>query len=569
VTAAALERHRLGGSFSRAVRGFNRLPVVVQAVIAWIPGSLIFFRHTVTSGFDRIGGDDADARLVIVLHEHWINVFRGRVSWTSPNFFFPARGTLGYSDTLFINQIFYAPLRAVGLDSFLAYEWTIILLSLVGFAGFFVLCRRELSLGLGASVALATAFAFANNLNIISVHPQLYSVYWLPVLLLLALQAIRTSRRSRQMIWGTGSGLLLGLILFSTYYICWFVTLAAAVFALAFVPLQVRRAGWRHCLGLARSRGGAVVGLAAGTTVGLVPFLVVYLPVLRQHGGRTYEQVMSYAATPRDVINLGESNYVWGSFVRRHLPVEHLTNTETSLAVTPVLVFLATGALVIVFRLWRSSELATLTRLCMATGVTALTLALLPIKFGFGSLWRVPWVLMPGAEGIRAIGRAEIIVAPVVCLTVAIGLAIIGRIQRESVRRPPALSIGLGMLLALSAVEQFNVGEFSRIDRSRENQRLSEAPVPPEYCTSFFIIDREMLSFVANIDAMLLAVHLGIPTVNGYSGQYPPGYILLDMADPAYFGNVRRWVEDQGAEAGLCSYDTVAKAWTSAPPPGG
>ena len=61
------------------------------------------------------------------------------MSSASPNFFFPAKGTLGYSDTLVLNQIFYAPLRAIGLDSFLAFEWTLSLLSLVGFAALFVL----------------------------------------------------------------------------------------------------------------------------------------------------------------------------------------------------------------------------------------------------------------------------------------------------------------------------------------------------------------------------------------------------------------------------------------------
>jgi len=554
-----------GRFLERVARGFSGLPVTVQAVICWIPGCVVFFRDEITSGFDRIGGDGADARLVVVLHEHWVNVFRGRVSWTSPNFFYPAKGTLGYADTLFLNQIFYAPMRALGLDSFLAFEWTVILLSLVGFAGFFTLCRRVLGLGIGVSLALATAFAFANNLNIVSVHPQLYSVYWFPLLLLLALRVARAPGRWWQSFWGAIAGLLFGLILFSTYYIAWFIVLAAVVFALVFLPLQLRSAGWRRCVDLARSKLSGLLGFLGGAIVGLVPFLIVYVPVLRSTGGRTYEQVMTYAATPRDVLNLGGSNYVWGSLVRAHLPVEHLTNTETSLAVTPVLVILAAGAMVFAIRMWRSTELAILTRLCAAASVTALVLALLPIRFGVGSLWRVPWVLMPGVEGIRAIDRVEIVIAPIVCLTVALGLAIAQRTRRPLARRSQAVSVGLALLLVLAVVEQLNVGEFAGIDRSIENKRLREAPQPPESCRAFFIIDREMLSFVANIDAMVLAVHFGIPTVNGYSGQYPPGYILLDMSDPEYFAKVRTWVADTRAEDGLCSYDTVAKVWMAAP----
>lgn len=550
---------------ARVGRCFRQLPVVIQAAVCWIPGCFVFFRDQFMSGFDRIGGDGADARLVVVLHEHWINVFRGRASWTSPDFFFPAKGTLGYSDTLLLNQIFYAPLRAVGLDAFLAFESTIILLSLVGFAGFFVLCRTELALGVGASFALATAFAFANNLNIVSVHPQLYSVYWLPLLLLLAIRALHAPRRSRQLVWGAATGLVLGMILFSTYYIAWFVVLAAVVFALVLAPFEVIRLGWRRSMEFVGARLTAMVGFFGGVTVGVVPFLVVYLPVLRSNGGRTYGQVMSYAPSVRDALNLGESNYLWGTLVRGLVPLDHLRNTETSLAVTPVLIIVAVAAIVVACGMWRSRELAVLTRICAAAGVTALVLAVLPIKFGVGSLWRVPWTVMPGAEGIRAIGRVDILVAPISCVTAAIGYAIIRRVAQPSLGRMPALAIALALLLALVVAEQFNVGEFSGIDRSVENERLTEAPHPPSTCRSFFIIDREMLSFVANIDAMLLAVHLGIPTVNGYSGQYPPGYILLDMADPAYFSNVRAWVKTSGAEEGLCSYDTVTRRWSPTP----
>ena len=234
------------GRFLRAATWFGRLPVVLQAVVCWIPGCLLFFRDSFGSGFDRIGGDDADARLVVVLHEHWINVFRGDVSWTSPDFFFPAKGTLGYTDTLLLDEIFYAPLRVFGVDPFLSFEWTVILLSLVGFVSFFVLCRRELSLGVGTSLALSSAFAFANNLNIVAVHPQLYSIFWLPLLLLLGLRALRAQRRAHRLLWGAATGLLLGLILFSTYYIAWLIVLTLLVFLLVFTPLNAAACGWRR-----------------------------------------------------------------------------------------------------------------------------------------------------------------------------------------------------------------------------------------------------------------------------------------------------------------------------------
>ena len=49
--------------------------------------------------------------------------------------------TLGYTDTFLLNEVCCAPLRAVRLDPSVAYQWTIIALSLVGLISFFVICR--------------------------------------------------------------------------------------------------------------------------------------------------------------------------------------------------------------------------------------------------------------------------------------------------------------------------------------------------------------------------------------------------------------------------------------------
>ena len=134
------------------VRRWRELSPVVQGLLSWIPGALIFFRAQFTSGFDKIGGDNGDGRLAVVLHEHWLEVFRGHVSWTSPPFFFPVKGTFGYSDTYLLNQLFYTPLRLAGLDQFLALEWTLVLMSVVGFVGMFVLLRRVIGSGLFLSL---------------------------------------------------------------------------------------------------------------------------------------------------------------------------------------------------------------------------------------------------------------------------------------------------------------------------------------------------------------------------------------------------------------------------------
>lgn len=87
---------------------------VVRGFLWWLPGCLVFFRSAFTSGFDRLIGDDADTRFIVYIYEHWVQVAKGNASWTSPEFFYPTKGTLAYSDTYLLNEVFYLPLRGLG-----------------------------------------------------------------------------------------------------------------------------------------------------------------------------------------------------------------------------------------------------------------------------------------------------------------------------------------------------------------------------------------------------------------------------------------------------------------------
>ena len=60
------------------------------------------FRGWLSTGFDRVFGDDEDGYLALALIEHWRHVFSGAVHWTDPIIFYPVRGTLGYTDAFFL-----------------------------------------------------------------------------------------------------------------------------------------------------------------------------------------------------------------------------------------------------------------------------------------------------------------------------------------------------------------------------------------------------------------------------------------------------------------------------------
>ena len=199
---------------------------------AWLVGALVFFREQWDSSFKWLTGNDGDARLAAYLCEHWFQVLHGQASWLNPSFFYPVKGVLGWSDTFFLYEVFYAPLRLLGADPFLALQLTIILFSLMGFVTFVYLVRLGFGTRLPAAVACGLIFTFSNALWIHAGSPQLSGIYLVPAVLLIALLSWRAARAGRRLRAGAlagTAGLLWGLVLYSTYYIGWFSTLAVGV----------------------------------------------------------------------------------------------------------------------------------------------------------------------------------------------------------------------------------------------------------------------------------------------------------------------------------------------------
>src|SRR5262249_13766258 len=130
----------------------------------------------------RVAGNLGDARLILYLHEHWYRVFHGEVNWLSPPFYYPARGALAYSHTLFLQGLPYSALRLGGLDPYVAYEATLILFALAGY-GFTVWLLRRLGAGRAFAVGGGILFAFSNLFHIWVLAPQSYTAMLVPVVL--------------------------------------------------------------------------------------------------------------------------------------------------------------------------------------------------------------------------------------------------------------------------------------------------------------------------------------------------------------------------------------------------
>jgi len=540
---------------------------------AWLLGALWFFRAQWTSGFDRVMGNTGDTRLIVYLNEQWYLALRGSQAWRSPPFFFPTKGLLGYSDTFFVWQLFFAPFRLLGAEPFLAFQLTLVAMSLVAFVSFVVLVRQAFGTPVPLAAVGALVFVFANNLAGHVGSPQIFGIYLVPPVALLGLRSWRT-RRSRprtSCVLAAAFGALVALLLFTTYYVAWFALLGAGlvvVLSLAMAPRQAPhlvadavRTGWR-----------SLAAAGAGFVVGIVPFLTTYLPVIHQLGVRKYADALYFSTSWRGVFDVGAGDMVWGSTLAHLWPRPSPASYETSYAVTPLLwLAVVVGGGVLTWALVsKRVPSSPARRATVALCGTLLVVTLLPVDTSAGSLWIVVWHL-PGATAIRAIDRIQVL-ADLLAAMGLVALATQAPIHSDRLRRSPAVRVATVVVLAAIVVEQADTTAGTQLHRSAELAALDAVPSTPAGCTSFFVLDSQpnhRLFYEFQTEAMLISQRLGIPTLNGYSGDEPPGWGLLFPNSPSYPVFVRQWTATHGLVTGVCELDLGTMRWTPAPSPPG
>jgi len=537
------------------------------ACVAWLAGALLFYRGSVFSGFAHVGGESGDTRLLVFISEHWYRVLQGLATWRDLPMFHPLPGTLGFSDALALFQPFYALFRLVGADPFLAFQATLMALSGCGYAAFVALARRLPGVGWPAAIVGGLLFVFANNLYLAAGNPQLQAVHLVPVPLLAAIVAWQRrltapgTARLLALVAGLGSALLL----YTAYYVGWFFGLATLLFALSSLatgavrPWRWERFEWRAAIWL-------LALFVSGFVVAITPFLLTYLPVLDLGFARSYPEALHYSGTPADLFNVGTRNLAWGWLLDglQGYSEGRVDNAGLARAVTPGLLVAGFSGvwLLAIGRDAGSSERSRRARLAVALALTLLALLLLPLRFGDLSPWWLVWHLIPGAEAIRAIFRLELLAGAVAALLAVLALQAIGEtLCRAAGPRRAWLTVSFIAVLLLA--EQVNLADATELDRRAELMFLERAPATPADCSSFVLASlREpgRTGIAQQIDAMLLAQQLGIPTLGGYSGLVPPGWQLLDPREADFVARSSRWAALHEL-TGVCLLDAERGRW--------
>jgi len=463
--------------------------------------------------FRSIPGDLGDARFNGLILEHVFRWLSGiDASLWSPGFFFPFPGALAFSDNHFGTVGVYALLRLVGLSPECAYIGWFTLAYVANFLCAYLVFRR-FGLTAGGGALGAFVFAFAMPVLVQAGHAQLGYRFAVP-LAILALQRLLHEGRPTQLAW---LGIWVTLQFYCSIYLGYFLLLLLGGYLLAAYlvpqsrPLLMRP--HRALAGLIRWPGRGALWRCIGVLVVCVAALAALFAPYAY-----YADVYGLARNPADIQRmlprigsylLADSSWVWSGLS------QHVTGIQMR---QEHQMFVGAGAcvLAIIGVVRGASHWLRVSAIALAL-LVLLTLNVLGLSL-YAFVEHLPMVNV-----IRAVSR--------ICLVMLFPLGLLAGagFDRLSVgaRRPggPILAAMLVILLLLESATLQTLSVPLTVWRDRLALRLAEVPATLAADAIVYVPrqPREPL-FMTELDGMSVAQRLGRNTINGYSGNSPPGF---------------------------------------------
>ena len=418
------------------------------------------------------------------------------------NIFYPATGTLAYSDHLLLQSVLLAPLYAVTHDAVLCYN-VLLIASLVASALAMHVFARAITGSEPGSYIAGLAWGFGAYRFAHLIHLQLQSLYFLP-LTFLYLHRVIAGRRTRDVVL---LGLMAALQAISSVYYGIIGSLALVVGGLTLAAAVGR---WRNVAVLRRL---VVAGAIAGVLV--APVAVVYARVAQREGfGRNLYEAAQNAARLSSYVHVPPGNVL---YARTGL----LQSQNPEREAFPGLVLMAL-ALVGAWRGWRSDAKPAV----MAMGaIAALGFVLSLGPDGVRPFYATVHRFVFGFAAIRAPARFAVLVDFAMCVLGAIGFREIFSARTVRVSRHKdfygdavfvlliAEMLHMPLMLAAAPPQHTAVGKW-----------LAGAPGAGAVALLPIGLD------VDATPAMVQSLEHRRPIVNGYSGQRPDFYRPLAEA---------------------------------------
>ena len=506
----------------------------VLPVAACLVGLFWAFHPIILSGFGRIIGDHGDARLVNYFLEHsylWaIRRPDHQSFWNLPNYF-PALNVTAYSETLVGVAPFYAIWRVLGFLPDSAFQLWLFTVSILNFIVMLFFLQKGLKFRQLPAVAGAFLFAFGSprlaQLNHAQLLPQFYTVG-----VFYALVRLFSSKGDPRRWILLFSGCMV-LQLYAGFYLGWFLFFGLLVFGLCALSFKQTR---RQILGLVRMNGWALLLAFVASMLALAPMMIHYSRAASESGWRSFAEISAMIPTLQSWWYLGKGSWLY-SWLNR-LKIFRVISMAHEHAMGVGLV----TAILCGMGIYENRKSKWGRVLLISLLVTWICVTKFPHNW---TLWEFLYLHIPGAQAIRSLSRIGIFLL----IPASIGLA--GWLERRKIT-PAILALCL-----LAALEQ----GFTQESYDKQEVRAQVAQIVAKIdhrCSSFYyyvvpVGPTRSMPFKYQQDALFAEMATGVPTLNGNSGNTPPGYgplnnniIMPAHTEGVLFSEVAIWEREQG-----------------------
>lgn len=469
------------------------------------------------AGLTMMPGNVGDARLNNYFLENIFQFMRGgSTSLVNLSFFYPFPYVLGFSDNLFGSSPVYLVARVLAGQSDTAFQIWYLAGYFFNFASAYY-ALRKLAVGSVASAVGALIFAFALPVSAHSSHAQLHYRFGVPLAIVAFVEFLEHKA------WWRAVATVGWLVwqFYCTIYIGFFLLLVLVAMLFIYGVAAIKEGSgkaklsefvekWAEVSAPEKARIAVVVVALTGL-MGLLFY--PYLQVTVVYGAkRELSEISSMLPRPQSYF-LSDGSWLWSSRseIFAGIPMRH--EHQMFLGAVPILLgvigFLVGGR--------EKNGLA----FPLLSG-SLLLLVLVTINVGGFSLWYL-FAKLPLASAIRAMTRIDLVLLFPVAYLSAVALD-----QFSS--RPVLWKTLLYFVLVPVLVIEFSTASLAVSPKRQWRSRLAELEkfIPdnlPEKPVLFFAQSQGPF-YADELDAMWAALNRGVPTLNGYSGLFPPGYSL-------------------------------------------
>ncbi len=493
----------------------NRIRPLLFPALICVAGLVMAHHQMVLSGFAVMQNDLGDTRFCNYLLEHayrWATFDPVHGDLWSPPYFYPTQNTLAWAENMLGAVPFYAVWRLLGFEVDSAFQAWILTVGAMNFVAAFFFFRRCLSLGPWSSSFAAALFAFAGIRINQTMHYQLFPhafTFWAfhAAYRLLKNEPELTERQ--RVFWvaaffgATTAQIYVGI------YLGWFLVFALGMGVLFALPFAAYR---RELIRVVKQNPFSIALSALVSAAALLPLAWRYLETAKQFGGRPFEEALTMIPRPHVWLHLGPYSWLYGWMAKLSIfggiPMEHEQRIGFGLVATALA---AAG-------LWLGRK----DRVLRFLGAALVVLLLASTLYGSFTPWKFIYDFFPGAKAIRGVSRVGLLYLCGVAVFVAVALN-----RLESMKGAVRfIALPLGLLVVLEQGETTPV--FSKADNRRDIHAVA-SQIGPQ-CKAFLLSPMQGYApyWKYQLDAMMAQLERGLPTLNGYSGQNPPGWELTD-----------------------------------------